>query len=192
MMQFSGIDAIFYYSTTVFKQANVADPELATTFLGLINVIVTIFAVKYMDSLGRKALLTYSWIGMCSSFVLLTFSFILKPYLGYMDQLSVLSMLGVICFFAIGPGCVAWFLIAEIFPVAARDSAMALGIFINWIANWLVAFSFPILLAHTQPYTFLLFVATTAFFLFFTQRFVPETKGLTVAEVTKRFEAVPL
>ena len=82
---------------------------------------------------------------------------------------------------------------AEIFPVTARDSAMALGIFINWIANWLVAFSFPILLAHTQPYTFLIFVATTAFFLFFTQKFVPETKGLTVTQVTKRFEEeVPL
>jgi MFS family permease len=40
MMQFSGIDAVFYYSTTVFKQAEVPDPELATTCLGIINVIV--------------------------------------------------------------------------------------------------------------------------------------------------------
>lgn len=41
MMQFSGIDAVFYYSTTVFYQAEVPDPELATTCLGIINVIVT-------------------------------------------------------------------------------------------------------------------------------------------------------
>ena len=31
MMQFSGIDAVFYYSTTIFYQADVNDPELATT-----------------------------------------------------------------------------------------------------------------------------------------------------------------
>ena len=192
MMQFSGIDAVFYYSTTVFKQAEVVNPELATTCLGFINVIVTIFAVKYMDSLGRKALLTFSWIGMCISFIALTASFVLKPYLSFMDQLSVMSMIGVICFFAVGPGCVAWFLIAEIFPVAARDSAMAIGILINWIANWLVAFTFPILLEYTQPYTFLVFVCTTAFFLYFTTNFVVETKGLTVAQVTKHFEALPL
>ena len=83
-----GIDAVFYYSTMVFRQANVPDPELATTGLGVINVIVTIFAVKYMDSAGRKTLLQYSWMGMCTSYVMLTLSFLGKPYLAYMDQAS--------------------------------------------------------------------------------------------------------
>lgn len=192
MMQFSGIDAVFYYSTTVFKQAGVYDPELATTLLGVINVVVTIFAVKYMDTAGRKSLLTYSWIGMFASFSALTASFVFKPYLAYMDQLSVISTTGVIVFFAFGPGCIAWFIIAEIFPLHARDSAMALGIFINWIANWLVAFTFPLLLEYTQPYTFLVFVASTGFFLWFTRRFVPETKGRTIVQVTKLFEEIPL
>jgi sugar porter (SP) family MFS transporter len=194
MMQFSGIDAVFYYSTSVFKQAGVADPALATTGLGIINVIVTIFAVKFMDTAGRKTLLTYSWYGMCASFVTLTMSFVLKQEYNveYMDQLSVVAMTGVIIFFAFGPGCVAWFIIAEIIPLYARDSAMALGIFINWIANWLVAFTFPLLLHSTQPYTFLTFVATTAYFLYFTLRFVPETKGLTVSQLAVDFDAMPL
>lgn len=101
-------------------------------------------------------------------------------------------MTGVIIFFAFGPGCIAWFIIAEIFPLRARDTAMAIGIFINWIANWFVAFTFPILLEYTQPYTFLLFVATTAFFLYFTIRYVPETKGLTIAQVTREFDTLQL
>jgi len=192
MMQFSGIDACFYYSTMVFRQANVADPELATTLLGVINVIITIFAVKYMDSAGRKTLLRYSWMGMCTSYVVLSTSFIAKPYLAYMDQVSVISMTGVIVFFAFGPGCIAWFIIAEIFPISARDSAMTIGIFINWVANWLVAFSFPILLQFTQPFTFFIFVATTAYFLYFTNNFVPETKGLTVAQVIATFDHIHL
>jgi MFS transporter, SP family, solute carrier family 2 (facilitated glucose transporter), member 1 len=125
MMQFSGIDAVFYYSTSVFKQAGVSDPALATTGLGIINVIVTIFAVKSMDSAGRKTLLTYSWYGMSTSFVLLTASFVLKEFgIAYMDQLSIIATTGVIIFFAFGPGCVAWFIIAEIIPLYARDSAM--------------------------------------------------------------------
>lgn len=193
MMQFSGIDAVFYYSTFVFKQAGVTDPALATTCLGVINVIITIFAVKFMDSAGRKTLLTYSWYGMCTSFSLLTTSFILKDHgVPNMDQLSVVATTGVIIFFAFGPGCVAWFIIAEIIPLYARDSAMALGIFINWIANWLIAFSFPLLLQYTQPYTFLIFVSTTAYFLYFTRRFVPETKGLTVSQLAAEFDAMPI
>jgi SP family facilitated glucose transporter-like MFS transporter 1 len=194
MMQFSGIDAVFYYSTSVFKQAEVSDPALATTCLGIINVIVTIFAVKGMDTAGRKTLLTYSWYGMSTSFLLLTMSFILKEFgdVQYMDQLSVLAMTGVIVFFAFGPGCVAWFIIAEIIPLYARDSAMAIGIFINWVANWLVAFTFPILLHSTQPYTFLIFAGTTTYFLYFTKRFVPETKGLTVSQLAQDFDNMPL
>jgi sugar porter (SP) family MFS transporter len=125
MMQFSGIDAVFYYSTSVFKEAGVSDPALATTCLGVINVIVTIFAVKSMDSAGRKTLLIYSWYGMSASFLLLTASFVLKEFgVAYMDQLSILATTGVIIFFAFGPGCVAWFIIAEIIPLYARDSAM--------------------------------------------------------------------
>ena len=101
-------------------------------------------------------------------------------------------MTGVIIFFAFGPGCIAWFIIAEIFPVSARDSAMTIGIFINWVANWLVAFSFPILLQFTQPFTFLIFVASTGYFLYFTNNFVPETKGLTIAQVTAKFDEIRL
>ena len=66
------------------------------------------------------------------------------------------------------------------------------GIFINWAANWFVAFTFPHLLQFTQPYTFLVFVGTSAFFLYFTIKFVPETKGLTVAQVTDEFNSVSL
>jgi hypothetical protein len=145
-----------------------------------------------MDTAGRKTLLHYSWIGMCASYVLLTLSFILKPYVNYMDPVSIVAMTGVIIFFAFGPGCIAWFIIAEIFPISSRDTASAVGIFINWIANWLVAFTFPFLLKYLQPYTFLIFVATTAYFLYFTNRFVPETKGLTIAEVSSKFDELEL
>jgi SP family facilitated glucose transporter-like MFS transporter 1 len=189
MMQFSGIDAVFYYSTTVFRHADVNDPELATTCLGVINVLVTI---KYMDSAGRKTLLQFSWIGMCASYLILTLSFIFKPVLDFMDEISVVATTGVIICFAFGPGCIAWFIIAEIFPLSARDTAMDIGIFVNWIANFLVAFTFPILLEYTQQYTFLVFVATTAFFLYFTNKFVPETKGLTISEVTHKFNLLKL
>ena len=37
------------------------------------------------------------------------------------------------------------------------------GIFINWAANWFVAFTFPHLLEFFQPYTFLVFVGSSFF-----------------------------
>ena len=88
MMQFSGIDAVFYYSTKIFREAEVTDPELATTLLGAINVFITIVAVRYIDVAGRKILLTTAWIGLMASYLLLTISFIWKPYYDFMDIVS--------------------------------------------------------------------------------------------------------
>jgi hypothetical protein len=41
----------------VFKLAGVQDPQLATTLLGTVNVLVTLWALKYMDVAGRRTLL---------------------------------------------------------------------------------------------------------------------------------------
>lgn len=202
-MQFSGIDAVFYYSTDVFSSAGVSNPQLATTSLGAINVIITIIAAKYMDSAGRRSLLLCSWVGMCCSFLLLTISFLMIPAAttaitatattavggsSFAHMLSVASMTGVIISFAFGPGCIAWFIIAEIFPMYARDTAMTLGVCLNWVANWLVAFSFPLLKRVMGQYTFFLFTGTTFVFGIFTYMKVPETKNRSIKEVTAEFD----
>ena len=85
--------------------------------------------------------------------------------------------------FSVGPGCIGWFVIVEMFPPYARDAAMGLGIGINWISNWLIAISFPTLLDAFGPHTFGLFALSTAGFGAFTYRFVPETKGRSLLQV---------
>ncbi len=51
-VQFSGIDAIFYYSTLMFRHANVPDPQLATTLLSLVNLTMTFIAMAIMEKAG--------------------------------------------------------------------------------------------------------------------------------------------
>ena len=67
-VQFSGIDAIFYYSTLMFRHANVADPQLSTFLLSLVNVAMTFIALTIMDKAGRRPLLMCTWVGMCCGF----------------------------------------------------------------------------------------------------------------------------
>lgn len=64
---------------------------------------------------------------------------------------------------------------------------MSIGMGTNWVANWAVAFSFPTILQGAKEWAFLLFVTTTAYFLFFTYKFVPETKNRTIPEITRVF-----
>ena len=63
-VQFSGIDAIFYYSTLMFRHANVSDPQLATTLLSLVNLTMTFIAMGIMEKAGRRVLMMCTWVGM--------------------------------------------------------------------------------------------------------------------------------
>lgn len=54
IQQFSGINAIVYFSSSVFRDAGIPSEALASASVGLINVLGTIVAASLMDKQGRK------------------------------------------------------------------------------------------------------------------------------------------
>ena len=196
-MQLSGIDAIFYYGTlTLRATAGVAPPQLqlATTALAALNVVLTLLAVDVMDRAGRRALLLRAWAGMAVGYVVLTLALFAARYGDGGDPgdggdggdlgthgaalarvVALCAMAAILVAFALGPGCVAWFVVAELFPPHARAAAMSLGVTINWLANVTVALGFPVLHRALGPAAFAPFAASAAAFGLFTLRYVPET-----------------
>jgi len=191
-VQFSGIDAIFYYSTLMFRHAHVADPQLATTLLSLVNLAMTFIALGIMEKAGRRALIMVTWVGMCSGFFFIYVAgtlgdgFDILP--DFFANCQVVAMVIIIMSFAVGVGNVEGFLIAEIMPVYARDTLMSIGQPLNWIANLTVSTLFPIVFQALDRNSYLIFVGLTFFFGWFTYNKVPETKGKSIAQVTKEFE----
>src|SRR5579863_773401 len=61
LQQFSGINALMYYSGQIFATAGFTNPAIGTIIVGLVNVLSTIVAIKFVDSIGRKPIL---YIGM--------------------------------------------------------------------------------------------------------------------------------
>lgn len=57
--QLSGINAIMYYSTEIFKNAtgNAAAAFNASAYIGLVNLVATFIAILCVDKAGRKPLL---------------------------------------------------------------------------------------------------------------------------------------
>lgn len=86
-VQFSGIDAIFYYSTLMFRHANVADPQLSTFLLSLVNVAMTFIALTIMDKAGRRPLLMCTWVGMCCGFFTIYLTSTLGDVFGFFPTL---------------------------------------------------------------------------------------------------------
>lgn len=57
--QFSGINAVFYYSTDFFDGI-IANPLVGTTIVGAVNVLATYGALVLMDRCGRRTLILIS------------------------------------------------------------------------------------------------------------------------------------
>lgn len=183
-VQTSGIDAVFFYSTMVFQRAGISVvwAQVCTTAIATVNVLVTVPAMLFMDKAGRKLFQTVGLGGMCFWYVVITFAMVTGRHM-----LAVYSMVGIIVCFAFGPGCICWFIVAELTPIHARSFGISLGLGANWCANWFVGFVFPHVLSALGDWSFSIFIVTTFVLTVFTVVCVPETKGKTITEVSKFF-----
>ena len=166
--------------------------QMATTLLSLVNLAMTFIAMAIMEKAGRRALIMTTWVGMCTGFAVIFCASTLGDALDFMPDfmanLQVVAMVMIIISFAVGVGNVEGFIISEIMPVYAKDTLMSIGQPLNWIANLTVSTAFPILFAALGRYTYLIFVALTAFFGWFTYFKLPESKGKTVAQIQADFD----
>jgi SP family facilitated glucose transporter-like MFS transporter 3 len=107
--QLSGINAVFYYSTSFFEGV-IADPLVGTNLVSLVNMVATYAAVLLMDSIGRRTLLLWSSSGM-----LLSSALIIAALSGIIPHAAALvAVMLFVSFFEIGLGPVPWLIVAEV------------------------------------------------------------------------------
>ena len=155
--------------------------------MGLVNVGFTILAVRIIDRAGRRPLLIIGLIGMVVSLVLLGVVFSLDSMSGAAGLLATICLGLYIASFAISLGPVFWLMIS-IYPLRIRGTAMSVASIANWGSNFLVALTFPVLLATLGGAgSFWLFAALGIVAWFFVYFRVPETKGRTLEEIEASF-----
>uniref|UniRef100_A0A0E0H9L1 Major facilitator superfamily (MFS) profile domain-containing protein n=1 Tax=Oryza nivara TaxID=4536 RepID=A0A0E0H9L1_ORYNI len=131
LQQLSGINSVFYFSSTVFRSVGVP-PNLANICMGIANLSGSIVAMLLMDKLGRKVLLSGSFLGMAFAMGLQAVG-ANRHHLGSASvYLSVGGMLLFVLTFSLGAGPVPGLLLPEIFPNKIRAKAMALCMSVHW------------------------------------------------------------
>ncbi|KAK2552706.1 Glucose transporter type 1 [Acropora cervicornis] len=73
--QFSGINAVFYYSTSIFRSAGVQEDRVASCFIGIVSVVMTGITVKVVEIMGRRSLMLWGLGGMFIFYAVMTISF---------------------------------------------------------------------------------------------------------------------
>jgi MFS transporter, SP family, xylose:H+ symportor len=186
--QFVGINVVLYYATDIFKGMGMTTNAslLQTIIVGAVNLTFTVVAILTVDRFGRRPLQIIGALVMAVSMGTLGTAF----WLGGRGMLALIAMLVYTAGFAVSWGPVTWVLLSEIFPNQIRGKAMALAVAVQWIANYLVSWTFPIL--DNNPYLVSHFKHGFAYWIYgvmgvfaalFMAKMVPETKGRTLEQM---------
>ncbi|XP_051787482.1 solute carrier family 2, facilitated glucose transporter member 3-like [Erpetoichthys calabaricus] len=188
--QLSGINAVFYYSTSIFKTAKVSQPIYATIGAGVVNTVFTVVSLFLVERAGRRTLHLIGLAGMAVCALLMTVALVVLKHFSDMTSFSyvaIVAIFGFVAFFEIGPGPIPWFIVAELFSQGPRPAAMAVAGCSNWTSNFIVGLCFQYVEKLCGPYVFVIFLVFLIFFFVFTYFRVPETRGRTFDDISKGF-----
>jgi sugar porter (SP) family MFS transporter len=184
LAQSVGINAIMYYSPTIFLNAGFQDNSsafLAAVVVGVVNFLFTIAAVFWVDRFGRRPLLLAGIAGM---FLSLAGASVIFRTAG--DSGWVLApILSFVALYAVSLGPIAWVLVSEIFTNRLPGIAMAICMSALYISDFIVSLTFPRLLETFGPNVFLMYAGICAAGFAYVFFAVPETKGRPLEEIER-------
>ena len=192
--QFVGINVVFYYGAELWQAAGFDESE--SLFINLIagttNIISTFIAIALVDKIGRKPLLLVGSVGMFISLGALTFIF----GTGGLDeagQLALSDTTGTVAlvmanlfvvFFGLSWGPIVWVLLGEMFNNRIRGAALAIAASAQWLANFAITMTFPILLgSFGLAGAYGLYTVSALFSIFFVIKYIKETRGVRLEEM---------
>lgn len=213
LQQFTGINAVLYYGADIFEQAlgfGKDDVLLQQILLASVNLVFTFIAMLTVDKLGRKPLLIIGGFGMLIGFLMMGLTLYSSDYsaINSVGLPTISSSEGIICLigiltfigsFALSMGPVVWVILSEMFPNRIRSVAMSIAVAAQWLTNFFVSQTFPILVEsdanqlqinggvwnNALPY--FIFTVFIVIIIVFVWKFIPETKGKRLEEIEALF-----
>ena len=177
-----GINAVLYYAPRIFENAGAeGGGMMQTVIMGIVNIVFTLIAIFTVDRFGRKPLLIIGSVGMAVG----AFAVALCDSMGIKGLLPVLSVIVYAAFFMMSWGPICWVLISEIFPNTIRGKAVAIAVAFQWIFNYIVSSTFPALYDFSPMFAYSLYGIICVIAALFVWRWVPETKGKTLEDMSK-------
>lgn len=178
-----GINVVLYYAPRIFANMGASGDAsmLQTVVMGVVNILFTVVAIFTVDRVGRKPLLIVGSTGMMIGMAVLA-------VLSFTDAIGLAALVFIILYtasFMMSWGPICWVLISEIFPNTIRSGAVAVAVAAQWISNFLVSATFPSLSGWSVGGTYCIYALMSLLSAFFVWRWVPETKGRTLEEMSR-------
>ncbi|KYN39786.1 Facilitated trehalose transporter Tret1-2 like protein, partial [Trachymyrmex septentrionalis] len=194
--QFSGINAIIFYGSTIFEATGVGmESQWQIVIFAVVQLTACVAAAVLVDKhsqLGRKVLMVISLATMCACLAALAGFFVLTNYQPHLAAdlywLPLTSVCIYILAFCLGAGPIPWAYMGEIFPTRLKGAASSSAAFFNWLLAFTVTISFPSAAEVLDyPVVFAFFALLCALAILFVVFCMVETKGKTFAEIERAY-----
>ena len=183
--QITGISSVLAYATVIFERAGAgADASfMQTVYVGLVNLVFTVFALLLIDRFGRRPLLLGGMAGMAACLLLTAYGFSAAD--GVINPKVVLAgLLGFVASFAMSMGPVMWVLFSEIFPNRVRALAISCVGLVNSSVCFVVQLVFPWQMENMGgARTFFIYAVFALIGLALLAKMLPETRGRSLEEL---------
>ncbi|NWZ22251.1 GTR9 protein, partial [Asarcornis scutulata] len=188
-MQLSGIDAIWFYTNTIFENAGIPRSQIPYTTVGTgaIEVVAGLIGCFTIEKLGRRPLIITGFCAMGVCLAGITLCLLLQTALPWMRYIAVACVVGIIAGFCMGPAGVPFLMTAELFTQSHRPAAYVLGGSLNWLCNFTIGFIFPFLQMSAGAFCYLVFCGVCLLVALYVHLVVPETKNKTFVEISRTF-----
>ncbi|MCJ1362720.1 hypothetical protein MMC16_001826 [Acarospora aff. strigata] len=192
--QFVGINALIYYSPTLFGTMGL-NHSMQLIMSGVLNITQLVgvsTSIWTMDRFGRRPLLLWGSALMTISHAIIA---ILVGKFSHdwpthrtEGWVSVAFLLFYMLSFGATWGPVPWAMPSEIFPSSLRAKGVALSTCSNWLNNFIIGLITPPLVQNTGFGAYVFFAVFCLLSLVWTFFFVPETNGRTLEQMDHVFK----
>ncbi len=193
--QLVGINVVFYYGAVLWQAVGFSEGDalLINVISGAVSILAVIVALILIDKVGRKPLLAIGSVGMAVTLGVLAFAFSQASVVNGAVSLpqgvgrtALISANAYVFFFNMSWGPVMWVALGEMFPNQIRGLGLAVAGFFQWVSNFAITMTFPIMLTTawiglTGAYGFYTICAVIS--IAFVILAVRETKGLELEEM---------
>lgn len=163
---------------------------LATGVYGLVKMATTaVFMIWIVDSFGRRGPLL---VGAVGAGVAMFYLAIYSQVSGSFDRIppsdsgsqAAVAMIYIYAiFYRFSWNGILWIFASEVLPTRVRTIGMMCAVCMQWLAQFIVVYSLPYMVASIKYGTFYFFGSCTVVALVFAYLFVPETKGVPLEDM---------
>ena len=185
--QLVGINIVFYYGSVLWQSVGFSENDalLINILSGTVSILACLTTVLMIDRIGRKPLLLLGSLGMAATLSVMVIAFanavMVDDHLSLPGRFGLIALLSAnlyVIFFNMSWGPVMWVMLGEMFPNQIRGSGLAVAGLAQWTANFLITWTFPMLLTGIGlAGAYGIYTAFAVLSVFFVLRYVHETKG---------------